>query len=310
MKKGIIIDLGGQMGNQLWTYLSIWTYCHEKGYDCRQLAFYQYSHHFPQTRGHWLITPFFNSLNRILPKKKSFIKNFLYRKLVLNFLIKKTAQLLNARGFNDEMIFLLPPTKIKNTKQAQKINELETCSSTIYFNGPNFRNQTGAIKYHSEICNLFSPQQQIKKKINAFIGELRNNYNFLVGVHIRQTDYRTFDKNLYFPPEKVAVILADFLATRKPEEKICFIIASDEKINLQVFGSLPTINAPGGIIEDLFTLANTDFIIGSNSTYSTFSAYYGDIPMAIFKHDKIDWGFYAKQKKFFFNPESIVNLYS
>jgi hypothetical protein len=309
MKKGIIIDLRGQLGNQLWTYLSVWAYCREKGYDCSHLSFYQYCQHFPNTKGRWPITTALNQLNRLFPKKKSFIRCTLYDKLVLNPLLKnKKDRVLTASGLEDEMIFTLPPSVNANSVQTEKLKRLEESDGPIYFSGPAFRNPVGAAKYHQEIRELLAPRPEVQNEVGSFIAELRKKYDFLVGVHIRLTDYATFGEKFYFPPEKAAKIVAEFHATRPAAEKTCYIIASDEKIDLQLFGNLNVVRAPGKMIQDMFTLAGTDFIIGSNSTFSAFAAYYGDIPMAIFKTGTIDWQFYASQKKFFFDPESIAHL--
>jgi hypothetical protein len=309
MKKIVIINHGGQLCNQLWNYLSVATYALEKNYDCRCPAFFQYERFFPKAKTSFWAKYVLNPLFRFFPRRRNFINRLdnLSQKII--FGKKKLSQAVKSTDEKGQpKLFLLPPSENKDQRQKEKLASVEQSEGDIIFSGYAFRNPIGAAKYHDQICNLLSPKPEVKAQVDAFIAELRKKYDLLVGVHIRQNDYKTCGERFYYPPEKAIVIINNFYTSRPKTEKICFIVASDEKIDIKIFGSAPAVAAPGGLIEDLFTLASTDFIIGSNSSFGAFAAYYGDIPMAIFKPEPINWNFYLQQKKFFFDPESIAHL--
>ncbi|MDD4902096.1 MAG: hypothetical protein PHE24_03090, partial [Patescibacteria group bacterium] len=138
--------------------------------------------------------------------------------------------------------------------------------------------------------------------------QARKKYSKIVGVHIRQGDFRAYaNGEYYFSPEKVALILKDFI-DKTGLADTCFVIASDEKIKPEIFSGLNIVLSSGKIMEDFFTLAQTDLLIGANSSFGAFAAYYGNIPMAIFSAEPLDWNFYLDQKKFFFDQKSIAHL--
>jgi hypothetical protein len=66
-------------------------------------------------------------------------------------------------------------------------------------------------------------------------------------------------------------------------------LCSDEAIEQDKFVGLNFVLGPGSEITDLYMLAETDMIIGSNSTYGTWAAYYGQIPFYCFSAEKINW---------------------
>ena len=70
---------------------------------------------------------------------------------------------------------------------------------------------------------------------------------------------------------------------------LLFIICSDGPIDEAVFHDLPYVKGLGTEIEDLFTLAATDVIIGAHSTYGTLAAYFGNIPFYTFSREHMNW---------------------
>ncbi len=167
-----------------------------------------------------------------------------------------------------------------------------------------FRNPHGLSKYHQEITNYFKPKKEIQNKNKKIIDNLRLNYKYIVGVHIRQGDYKKeFKKGkLYFNEKEINIILNRYLEKfEKNTKETCFIICSDENVELSHFAGLNVIKNNGNAIEDLFLLAKTDVIIGANSTFGAFASYYGNIPFIVFQKNNIDWKYYINKKNYFEN---------
>jgi hypothetical protein len=307
--KVTIINHGGQLGNQLWNYASIYAYALEKGYDCCNPAFFHYQKFFPKTKTTLLPKIFFGPLFNFFPKKRYSI-SWLYNCYIkLKFGSKKIAKAVKSSDEDGGLaLFFLPPTENNNQQQNKELSIAENTTNNILFSGYAFRNPTGLLKYHSQISQYFSPQPKISATVNKLIAEARKKYSKIIGVHIRQGDYRNFmDGKYYFSPEKISLILNDFIK-KTGLNNSCFIISSDEKINPKTFSGLNIILSSGKTMEDLFTLAKTDIIIGTNSTFGAFAAYYGNIPMAIFSEKQLDWNFYLNKKTFFFDQDLLANF--
>jgi len=310
-KKITIIDHGGQLGNQLWNYASVYAFCLEKGYACENPAFFHYAKFFPHLKCGLIPKYILGSLFGFFPKNR-FTLNRMYRRyLELKYGKKKLAQAIRASDSEGNMeLFLLPPTENNDARQQQDLVRVEQTGPELLFSGYAFRNPVGMAKYHSQLVKIFQPRANITRAVDALITEARSTAAKLVGVHIRQNDYRTFEGGkYYFSPDQVARMLNDYIA-KTGQANTCFIIASDEKIDPSVFAGLNIRFTSGQIMEDLFALSRTDLLIGTNSTFGAFAAFYGNIPMVIFTDQVIDWNHYLNLNYFFFDPQSLAQLTS
>lgn len=285
MKKEIVIlrHNGGQLGNQLLLFTSIYAYCLEKGFSCKNFSFYEYNKYFN--------IPTANLATNILEKINSFK---FYKKHALLYLAYKyfsyILQLLKPgriiKEDPSEAIYL-PPTLTRNSKHKKIIKTIEDSNNnTIYIDGWGFRNPTGLKKYHKQIIKIFSPKKEVLEKIDKFFEEIEEDY-FIVGVHIRQGDYRIVMQHWYFNEKEAAEILRAFLKKENRDPtKVLFILCSDEKINKSNFLGLNIKLGPGSMMEDLIALSKCKMIIGSNSTFGSYAAYYSNIPFFIFDRKK------------------------
>jgi hypothetical protein len=315
MKKNIIILKsypGARLANQLWNFISIYAYCLEKGYSCRNFCFFEEKKHKDKNN---LIThdnyyDYFNiplsipvklflAVHLILAKICKKIR--LYDRLVY-FIEKTRREKILYSGEQDT--FYLPPSANSSQSQFKQLAEVEP-HSKIYLSGWLFRNPDGLMKYRQQIIAYFQPRKEIQKKINSFTAELKSKYKWLVGVHIRQGDYKGkfYGGKLYFNEKEVSALLKEYLKNfQKDENQTCFIICSDEAVDLNYFTGLNVIKSDFNAAEDLFLLAAADIIIGSNSTFGAFASYYGNLPFIVFEKN-INWGYYQDKKYYFENKK-------
>lgn len=314
MKKIIILDHnGGRLGNQLWNFISIYAYCLEKKYKCINYSFYNY-HKFFNIKNNNIIYKLFLLINNLffLYKKRGLV-NKLYRSYIKFIEKNDNKKIINSKkNTENNQPFYLPPTEITNEGNKKTIIKIEKENyQKIYFKGWFFRNPTGIFKYREQIIKQFEPKQNIIKKAKKLIYPLKEQYKNIIGVHIRQSDYKKFEGGKhYLNQTKIRIILEDYLKYFQIENnKAIFLICSDEKVNKLNFGKLNVKINTGTAVEDLYLLSLTDTIIGSNSTFGAFASYYGNIPFIIFDKKHINWEYYKDKKEYFNNPKCSVVHY-
>ena len=284
MNKIVILENnGGRLANQLWQFANIYAYCLEKNYKIENYNFFMYQEYFniPTPRNKFVNCAFFKFFNFHRSKKLAKSSYAVFCRIV-KILFKKRVR-------DSKEIIFLPPSSNKLT--ADCIKDIETAKNkTFYFCDWNFWNPVGLKKYYPEIVKFFRPNDEISNKVDSFIGELRQKHKYLVGVHARQGDYKTFaGGKYYFSFPDVRLILDDFLASQPNKADIVFVICSDGAIDKEALQGLNYVAGPGDFMSDLYSLAKTDLMINSTSTFSQWASYYGQISSIDFSREKIDW---------------------
>ena len=272
MNKINIVNSPGKMANKLHLYASIYAYCLEKGYECLNYDFKKFYKYYN------IPPPIFNLKAELIRIEMKVINKIKFLFFLQNIFFPK-------RIINGSQEFFLPPDINNNAKQIQILKLIDKNNNrNYYFNGWLFRSHTGIEKYHKEIVQYFKPQKKYTQIVNDFLDKIRNQYKFVVGVHIRRGDYRQWRGGVYFYEFfEVNVILCDLLKNLPfNKNEVVFIICSDESIDKDAFGGLNFISGLGTEITDLYTLAECDLIVGSNSTFNAWAADYGRRPRILF----------------------------
>ena len=308
MRKKIIIlqHGGGELANQLWIFASFYAYCLEKNFDCENYSFFEYEKYFSVRLKNKLIyfifwKPFEKHFKRRNSFKTRFFR-FIYKicEKTIIFLFRK--QVLSTLGMNKK-IFFLPPTK----ENAQLL-EMERKYDTIYFTGWLFRNPKGLKKYRKEIVEFLRPKKIFREKGEKNVSLARETFKNAVGVHIRQSDYKTYRNGEYFiSQERIAQILDEYLVFfNKKRQETVFIIASEDTIEEKWFKNVNIVMNNGNAMEDLYMLSLCDAIIGSNSSFGKFASYLGDKPHIIFQKNAMDWKYYSDKNSCFQDKYSVM----
>lgn len=143
-------------------------------------------------------------------------------------------------------------------------------------------------KNKNELKRIFTPDIGIMRTIQDKFSKIKENHSFIVGVHIRRRDYRTWLDGQYFYE------LDDYYKIMQYYQKslnkdVCFFISSDEKIDISKFKGLHCeIHENSSAILDLYSLSKCDRIIGPLSTYSRWASFYGDVPLHVFERNVFD----------------------
>jgi len=318
-KKVIILNSypGARLANQLWNFISIYAYCLEKNFACRNYCFFEEKKH-KDKNNRITYKNYYNYFKIPIGAPAKFLitlhltlakiwkKTRLYHRFAA--LIEKTrpGQILYS---GEQETFYLPPSVNKNQAQLKKLAEIEF-NDKIYLSGWLFKNPAGLVKYRKEITAYFKPKDKIQKKVNSLTAELKSKFKHLVGVHIRQGDYKIDFRGgeLYFDEKSVANLLRSYLKNfNKNKAETVFIICSDGTINMADFSGLNAIKSDFNAVDDLFLLAAADIIIGSDSTFGALASYFGNLPFIVFNRP-LDWNFY-KDKKYFFENKKCTTAH-
>lgn len=146
----------------------------------------------------------------------------------------------------------------------------------VFLFGRFFRDYTNFEKYKHIIRGYFAPISTVQSCVDKMMAAARKNSDIVVGVHIRRGDYAEFMNGKYFySPEQYAEKLT-ILKSSLMDKRVTFIICSNEKIDPSVFGNMNFIMGAGRPVEDMYLLAECDFIMGPPSTFSSWASFYGN----------------------------------
>jgi hypothetical protein len=189
----------------------------------------------------------------------------------------------------------LPPT-------ASLPRNFEKCNA-LYFTGWLFRNPVGINKFRNEIVIAFKPSNKTETRITSIFDELKQKFELVIGIHIRQADYKIFKESAYFLEQgRVREIINEYAIVYNLNlVKTVFLITSDGPIQTDVFKGLNTYISKENAVIDLFLLSKTSAIIGSDSSFGAFASWYGNIPHIVMKKELMDWKYYTGYKTYFDN---------
>ncbi len=312
MKQGEVIILnhnGGQLANQLWNHISIFSYALEKGYVCKNYCFFEYARFFSITPKNKIVDIlFYRSFNTALHFLPFFFVKKIIRKLYglyQSFLkIRYPRSTIYSRTTKEDLgTYFLPPTE----PAREELRTLED-TSPIMFDGWLFRNPMGIRARRREVLEEIRPVPEIEAAVRDFIEPLRARCATVIGVHIRQGDYVHFKHGRFFTEQKrVREIINQYVERFSIDiNSACFVICSDEPVESRNFEGLLAVKSERDFIHDLFILASCDTVLGSDSTFGALAAYYGDIPHVIFKNEPIDWEYYRGKEGYFDNKYSFA----
>src|SRR3989344_3877104 len=199
MKKKIVIlaPSSNRLANQLWNFMSIYAYCLERDYECRNPSFFRYHRFFSFPERRSMASLLFSFLNA-LPWHRARGFSYSFHEKYITWLRghKKHQVVADKR---EPYIFYLPPSHTDVPEYKEALSKIENAApGTFYFDGWLFRNPVGIEKYRKEITAYFAPRTDIQKKADNFISPLRKKYSTVIGIHIRQEDYKTFSGGKYF----------------------------------------------------------------------------------------------------------------
>jgi len=140
-------------------------------------------------------------------------------------------------------------------------------------------------KHREMIRDRMQPGEVYLNTAESFVEPIREKSDRIIGVLIRQGDYRThYDGKYFFESERYRELL-DMYSESVPDQEISFLLASDESQSHSTFDDerfVFTTGIAGGdghYIESFAELSLCDAIITPPSTFSVLAAFLSDVPI-------------------------------
>jgi hypothetical protein len=125
---------------------------------------------------------------------------------------------------------------------------------------------------------LFRLRPEWQAKVDSYRASL-SPADITVGIHLRRGDYRTYLGGKYFYPLEVYEQCMRETVRLFPGKTLRFIVCSNEQAMPVAPAACALHAGPGHFIEDLYTLAACDYLIGPPSTFSQWASFYGSVPL-------------------------------
>ena len=133
-------------------------------------------------------------------------------------------------------------------------------------------------KHASTIRRYFQLAPPHAGRVAQFLTRIRARGARIVGVHVRHGDYASYrGGEHYFTIAEYAHVMRQVRALLAPSD-VHFVVCSDVSHPAATFGDLSWEPGPGSAVEDLYTLAGCDFVVGPCSTFNRWSAFVGNVP--------------------------------
>ena len=169
--------------------------------------------------------------------------------------------------------------RIENFDPTFELQKLDT-NKSYELKGFHFSSGELAFKHRSQICDILRFRKTEVLPIENLINEAKKKYDLLLGVHIRQNDYKSFyDGKFYVTPNQYLQSVEHFKSLHPTSQKIGVVICSDDSEILEKFQKdHPAYTYPKGTIaQDIYALSNCDYIIGPKATtMSSWASFSGE----------------------------------
>ncbi|MFT7029901.1 MAG: hypothetical protein ACI83W_001150 [Marinoscillum sp.] len=139
--------------------------------------------------------------------------------------------------------------------------------------------------HQRSIREAFRIKQEYAQNAVRYISEIRSKHDLVIGILMRQDDYRTWVGGKYFFENEIYHRWMKEIEGIFSNESVAFVIASDEKKNLEDFSQvtayLCTGQAVGSshFIESMAELSLCDYVMTPPSTFGVWAGFMGDVPV-------------------------------
>ena len=137
-----------------------------------------------------------------------------------------------------------------------------------------------AIKHRLKICDILRFRKSEVNRIQHLLKEAKKKYDVLLGVHIRQKDFKIFyNGKFYLKVDQYLQSVEHFKSLHLPSQKVGVVICSDDSAAIQsIENEHPDYFYPkGNIAQDIYALSQCDYNIGPMATtMSSWASYLGE----------------------------------
>ncbi len=276
----IIARRYGQLGNRLLLFANLIAAARHYGVELRNPCFAEYADLFPSTR-HDLWCRYVAHLNRLSSDTVVGQVPSLRRRSLLMNGIHASTNAMNAIGMRHY------PAKVIQLRSGQncdlegdQFRSAVESGRTLLLQGWRFRGPRLLQEHWSQIREFFSISPFDQEAIRRTMHQARRESDLVIGVHIRRGDYAQFQGGRYCFEDQLYAEWMHSVCEQLPGRKVQFLVCSHEQLNLKNFSGLNITPGPGSALRDMYALAETDWMMGPPSTFTTWAAFVGQKPRA------------------------------
>jgi Glycosyl transferase family 11 len=297
----ILFDDTGECGNRLVSYSFLLSYAREHGVDFTNLCFWRYSRYFNYNQP-LIEKPYCDRATNSNPNRLTNLDQK-FGKFLRNLLIASRLGTIQRRFiFQEDYICNLSELRFRslgaianrfiqsnsgllmqnNRYSIRKEKHWDHWSSILTpaeLIPQNLFQQPLVEKHADYLRKRFQPNHQYQSQVTSFLSTLRKDFDVLVGLHIRRGDYSRYRNGQWYFTNAQYHRWMQQVVAQFPHQKLCFVLASNEDIDLTQFQPLRVYKAPGHFITDMYSLAGCDLIMGSPSTFSGWASFMGKVPI-------------------------------
>ena len=128
---------------------------------------------------------------------------------------------------------------------------------------------------------FFDPIDEIKEVVAQRVSSARRDGRPLIGVHLRRGDYAEWREGRYLFAVESYGALMERVSRLFPGTPPVFLVCSNELLSPSALPEADVVLAAGSDVEDLYSLAACDLIMGPPSTYSRWASLIGRAPLYV-----------------------------
>ena len=160
-----------------------------------------------------------------------------------------------------------------------EFSQLVSGYSAVLLRGWLFRDHGDLQRHGGVVREYFSLVSPHSENVRSLVTEIRKGCEVLVGVHMRQGDYRrNMGGEYYYTAQQYGKMMKD-VERLFPGRAVGFLVCSDGTPDRGYFKEVRSAAGTGHVAEDLYALAECDYLIGPPSTYSMWASFYGNVPI-------------------------------
>jgi len=273
----IISNESGQLANRLILFAHFVANATEYRYQVANPSFHDYASYFPSLSNDFLCR-YPGTDSRLKPNRtlqRAFFK-----------LLRKGTSLYRGLRLGGPRCAVLDITPTDRGNQIFDLSSapfIEARSATRYLftKGWLFRDGANFGKHGETLRRFFTPAPEYLERIDLLMERARQDCDQLVGVHIRQGDYKKWLKGKHYYSSEAYAQLMRRYRDAAGERRVRFLICSNEPQDERLFAGLDYVMGNNHELEDLYSFARCDQLIGPPSTYTLWASFIGKVPLFV-----------------------------
>ncbi len=287
----VITKSYGQLGNRLFLYAHLIAAARHYGVTLANPCFAEYAHLFPATEHDlWCRYPVQRA-----PTPPSLRRRMLLAKAV--YLGSRALSTVGLTGYPYSII-RLRGVHTECDLASARFAELVNRSRPLLVDGWLFRSDELLQQHAVSIREHFKIHDANAQRVEQLISNARDQADVVVGVHIRHGDYASYENGRYFYQVSEYVAAMHRVRQQLSPRRVVFLVCSNARFTPDAFNGLHVVYGTGDVIEDLYSFAKTDLLMGPPSTFTLWASFYGQVPLSMMMtaDQEIDTG--AVQERF------------